>query len=46
MEGQPFGGLRANARKMGQLLNQFINGFSIASSHKISQKVFTAEILS
>ncbi len=33
MEGQPFGGLRADTRKASQFLNQFINGFSIASRH-------------
>ena len=43
MEGEPFGGLGANTRKASQLLNQFINSFSIASRHKIPQKVFTAE---
>ncbi len=36
MKSQPFGGLRANTRKVSQLLNQFINGFSIAGRHKIS----------
>lgn len=45
MEGQPFGGLRANARKASQLLNQFINGFSIASRHKIPLININAEIL-
>jgi hypothetical protein len=43
MEGEPFGCLRANARKMSQFFNQFINGFSIAGRHKFPQKVFTAE---
>ena len=33
MEGQPFGGLRANARKASQFLDKLINCFSIASRH-------------
>jgi hypothetical protein len=39
MEGEPFGGLGANARKASQLLNQFINGFSIASRHIIKANI-------
>jgi hypothetical protein len=33
MKSEAFGGLRANARKASQLLNKFINGFSIAGRH-------------